>query len=216
MSKLLQQVGAHQRLVVAEQGKPAYKIVPGQRIPAFAVVVEMRDPEFARTAESLLRAAALLGTFQFKLKLVEEKHGMHTVVGYRFPEDGKVPGDTENIRFNFTPSLVAVGNQFVVSSTLELAHALVDVLDKEAAGPVVLSPSTLRVKGYSAGAAAGLRNAEPQLLTQATLGQALSPDAAREQVRALIALVEQLGTLQMQTHYGANTFHVDFRVKLGK
>ena len=33
-------------------------------------------------------------------------------------------------------------------------------------------------------------------------------------VRAFIAWVERLGTLQMQTHYGANEFHVDFRLKL--
>jgi hypothetical protein len=215
LSKLLQQLGPHQRVVVAHQNKLAYKTAPAQRIPAFAFVLEMRDPAFARTAESLLRTAALLGTFKFDLKLVEEKHGEFNVVGYRFPEDAKVPGDDGNIRFNFTPCLVKVGKQFVVSSTLELAHDLIDVLVKEP-GTSAVSPSTLRAKAYSAGAAAGLRTAEEQLMTQAILGQALAPDLARERVEQLIALVERLGTLQMQTHYGANEFFVDFRLKLGK
>jgi hypothetical protein len=74
----------------------------------------------------------------------------------------------------------------------------------------------LRAKAHSSGAAAGMRNAEDQLLTQVILGQALAPTAAREQVRALIALVEQLGSVQLQTHYGANSFHVDFRLILGR
>jgi hypothetical protein len=221
LGTLVKQLGPHQRFVVAEQTKSGYTVVPGLRIPAFAVVLEMRDPEFARTAETVLRSAALvsnlqLGNFQFNLKLVEEKHGAHTIVGYRFPEDGKVPFDQQNLRFNFTPCLVKVGNQFLVSSTLELAHDLVDVLEKEAAMTQTASPSTLRVKAYSAGVADGLRSARQQLVTQAIIGQALSADAAREQVRALIALVERIGTLQMQTHYGANEFHVDFRLKLGK
>jgi len=215
VSKLLQQIGLHQRLVVAGQTKPGYQIVPNARFPAVALVLEMRDAGFARTAESVLRTAALLGSFQFNLKLVEEMHNGCQVVGYRFPEDGKVPGDPGNLRFNTSPCLVKVGNQFVISSTLELAHDLVDVLEKESGTPVY-SPSTLRARAFATGVALGLRTSEEQLLTQAILGRALAPAAARDQVQALIALVDQLGTLQMETHYGANTFHVDFRWKLGR
>jgi hypothetical protein len=214
LGKLLQQTGPHQRVVVTEPRKSGYTIVPGLRIASFAVVLEMRDPDFARTAETVLRTAALVGNFQFNLKLVEERHGEHTIVGYRFPEDGKVPFDQDNIRFNFSPCLVKVGNQFVLSSTLELAHDLVDVLEKEAKMSPKANPSTLRAKVYSTGVADGLRTARQQLETQAIIGRALSPDAAREQVRALIALVERIGTMQLQTHYGANEFHVDFRLKL--
>ena len=215
LGKLIQQTGPHQRLVVAHQAKPGYKIVPAQRFPAVAFVLEMSDPEFARTAESVLRAAALFGTFQFSLKLVEETRGGHKIVGYRFPEDGKFPKDVGNLRFNASPCLVKVGNQFVVSSTIELARDLVDALDKEASTPAG-NPSTLRVKAFSAGAAAALQSAEEQLLTQAILGQALAPDDARQQVQAFIALVERLGTFNLQTHYGRNEFHVDLRLKLAR
>src|SRR5208283_5158118 len=96
----------HHRLVVAHQARPGYKIVPDQRFPAVALVLEMSDPEFARSAETVLRAAALLGSFQFSLKLVEESHNEHKIVGYRFPEDGKVPKDEGNLRFNISPCLV--------------------------------------------------------------------------------------------------------------
>jgi len=215
LGKLLQQAGTHQRIVVANQTNSGYKIVPTVRIPAAALVLEMRDPDFARTAETVARAAALLGSFKLDLKLVEEMHAGHKIVGYRFPENGKVPGDEGNLRFNASPCLVKVNNQFVLSSTLELARDLVDVLEKESAAPVY-NASTLRVRAHSSGAAAALRSAADQLYTQAILGQALAPATAREQVQALIAFVEQLGSVQMQTHYGANEFDVDFRLILGR
>jgi hypothetical protein len=213
-SKLLQQLGPHHRLVVAGQAKTGYKVVPSVRLPAAALVVDMRSPEFARTAEAVGRAAGLLGTFQFNLKLVEEKHGNCQVVGYRFPEDEEVAGDAGKLRFNTSPALVKVGNYFVVSSTLELAHDLVDVLEKEAATPGYKAGNVARA--YASGAAFGLRAAQDQLLTQVILGQALTPADAREQVRLLTNLVERLGTVDLQTHYGPNTFFVDFQWKVGK
>jgi hypothetical protein len=213
LSKLVQQAGPHQRIVVAQQTKTGYKIVPSVRFPAAAVVLEMRDPELARTAETVARAAGLLASFQFDLKLVEEMHGKHQIVGYRFPEDKNVPGDDGNLRFNASPCIVKVSNQFVLSSTLELAHELVDVLEKESNIPNY-NPSTLRARAYATGVAAGIQNAQEQLLTQIILSQALSPVAAREQFRKLVDMVEQLGSVRMQTHYGDNEFHVDFRLML--
>ena len=215
LSKLVQQAGPHQRIVIAQQTKTGYKTVPSVRFPGGALILEMRDLEFARTAETVARAAGLLASFQFDLKLVEEMHGKHQIVGYRFPEDKKLPGDDGNLRFNASPCLVRVGNQLVLSSTLELAHDLVDVLEKENKTPVY-SPSTLRAMAYATGVAAGIQNAEEQLLTQIILSQALSPLAAREQLRKLVDLVEQLGSVRMQTHYGDNDFHVNFRLILRK
>src|SRR5262249_20254944 len=64
----------------------------------------------------------------------EIKHGPHTIVGYRFPEDEPLKGDDRNVRFNFSPAFVVVGDQFVVSSTIELARELADLLDKDGTG----------------------------------------------------------------------------------
>jgi hypothetical protein len=214
-SKLLKQLGPHHRLVVAEQAKTGYKVMPSVRLPAAALVVDMRDPEFARTAEAMGRAGGLLATFQFNLKLVEEKHGKWQVVGYRFPEDEELAADSGKLRFNASPALVKVGNFFVISSTLELAHDLVDVLEKEASPPAYKGTGT-RARAYASGAALGLRAAKDQLLTQVILGQALTPADAREQVRRLTSLVEQLGIVNLQTHYGPNTFFMDFQWKLGQ
>jgi hypothetical protein len=118
LSTLLTQVNPYQRLVVANQSKPGYKTSPKQPIPAFAFVVEMKEPEaFGKSMDTILRGVALLVGSQAKLKLAEEKHGDYTLVGYRFPEDTPLKGDNSDIRFNFSPCFVAVGNQFVAAST---------------------------------------------------------------------------------------------------
>jgi hypothetical protein len=213
LSRLLTQAGAHHRIVVAHQAQTGYKIMPAQRIPAFAVLMEMREPEaFGRSLEAILRAAALLGGTQVKLKLVEEKHGDRTIVGYRFPEDAEVKGDTNKVRFNFSPCFVRVGNQFIVSSTLGLGRELVELVEAEAKGePAQASPASVRTRLYASGGVELLRDNEDQLLAETILSQALPPEAAQEQVRAFLELVRRLGTVQLEAHYGPNTFRYDVR-----
>src|SRR5262249_43330081 len=149
LSKLLTQAGPHQRIVVVQPSKSGYKVVPSVRFPGFAFIVDMRDPGFAKSMDTILRGAALLAGAQVGLELSEEKHGNTTIVGYRFPEDGKLKGDVNKIRFNFSPAFVKVGDQFVISSTIELAHELVDLLQAEAKNPEKkLDPSPAKYKLY--------------------------------------------------------------------
>jgi hypothetical protein len=219
LSQLFAQAGAYHRLVVAAPSKGGYKTEPKIAIPAFAYVVELREPEaFGKSMDTVLRAAALLAGTQFKLKLVEEKHGDRTIVGYRFPEDAPLPQDVNDLRFNFSPCFVRVGNQFVVSSTLELAHELIDLLDKEARDTTARgSPSTTaRIQLYAEGGVVLLKAFEEQLVTQAVLGQAVPIDDARQQVQALIGLVRRLGVLQIETRYGDKDYRTDIRLQLGK
>jgi hypothetical protein len=211
--KLLTEAGPYHRIVVARQEKPGYKTVPKTQIPAFAVVVEMRKPEeFAGEMEAVLRGYAALAGAPIGLKLVEEKHGEHTIVGYRFPEDAPLKSDVQDIRFNFSPCFVAVGNQFVVSSTLELGHELVDMLEQEQKQPGAQGcAATERVQLFGEGGADFLKGLDDILLTQAILDQALTPAEARQQVRAVLDLVRRLGVLEIEGGYGAREFHYDVR-----
>ena len=217
-SKLLTQAGPYQRLVVASQGKSGYNTPPKTTIPAFALVVEMREPEeFAKGMETVLRGAALLAGARAGLRLTEEKHGEHTLVGYRFPEDRPLKADINDIRFNFSPCFCAVGNQFFASSTLELGHELIDLLEKEAKeGDDRGDPATQVSRVYSAGGADLLESFEDVLLTQAILDQALSPEAARQQVRTFIDLVRRLGVLEREVAYEPNEVRYDIRLKLAR
>jgi hypothetical protein len=231
LGKLLKQAGAHQRFVQANQpdGSSVYKKRPKQPISSFALVQEMRDPAFAKSMNSILRTVAILGAFQFNLKLAEEKYQGCNLVTYRFPEDKELKNDPTGLRYSFTPTFTHVGNQFVVSSTVELARELVDLLHKE--GKVgqkldeVLNAiremntrdsASVRARLYSSGLASQLRAAEQQIITQFVLGQALSPAEAREQFQALLRIVEGLGNLDVQSVYGRSEHRLDLRFNLGR
>lgn len=296
-SKLVSQVGPRQRLVVANQPQPPGSIKAEDkgdpveaRAPAFAFVLEMREPEaFAKSMSTILRGAALLAGTQIKMKLFEEKHGEHTLVGYRFEEGDKPRPEIRFIRNNFTPCFVRVGNQFVMASTIELGRELADLVEKEAkAGPAAaaekpadakadldkleqrvealikeLADPKTKKKGrskmiadlaktdkeriklakqvkdqakappaqpapandgnlagrsrlYSGGGVDILRQNEDQLLAQTILNQAISPDEAKKQVEAFIALVRKLGVLQFETSYGAKQYEFSVRLRMNK
>jgi hypothetical protein len=217
LGKLLSQAGAHQRFVQVNPPPPStvYKVRPKQPVGAFAVVQEMRDPAFARSMNTILRTVAILGAAQFNLKMVEEKYAGCALVSYRFPEKGKYPGDLTGVRFGFSPSFVQVGDQFVVSSTVELARELVDALHREHRGKNA-GASSVHTRVYASGVAAQLRAAQDQLVTQLVLGQALSPTEANEQVRALFHLVAGLGNLDIDSRYSRNSHRLDLHFSLGK
>jgi hypothetical protein len=218
VTNLLSMTGAYHRVVMVNQAKRGYKAAPKVVLPAFAVVVEQRDTEaFGKTAETALRAVALLANTQFRLKLTEEKHGDLTLVGYRFPENARVKQDVNDLRFNFSPCFFAIGKFYVISSTLELGHELADLLQKEQTGPPPQADmATVRSQAYGSGGADFLASIEDALLTQAILDQALTPEGARAQVKKFLALVRKLGVVQLDSGYGDNDFHYDARLILAK
>lgn len=217
LSKLLSMTGPHQRFVQAAAiPSTVYKkAAPKVRISPFAVVQEVRDPDFAKTMNFSLRAAGLIGAFQFNLRMVEEKVGDVTLVTYRFAEDKPLKQDPNGARYNFTPCFALVGDQFFAASTVELGRELVGLLQAEAKARATCSPAPAQLRFYSSGAAASLRGVREQLITQAVLAQALTPEAARAQADAIVHLVEGLGTVRMHTTYTPTTTRLSLRAVVG-
>ncbi len=217
LSKLLTQAGPYYRFVVAHQPKTSYKTSPKIPLPAFALIWELREPEaFGKAIEPVLRGAAFLGGFQSNLRLVQEQYKSCKIVGYRFPEDQALKGDINDLRFNFTPCFARVGDQFVVSSTIELCRELIDLLHKEGTSPTRGHPSTARVRLYGPGVAAYLQTIEDLLITQTALDQAVTPNEAREQVKTLLDIIRGFGILTLEPRYHEKTFRYDVRLQAEK
>ncbi|MGH7170575.1 MAG: hypothetical protein ACRELG_09890 [Gemmataceae bacterium] len=217
LSKLLMQTGPYYRFVAAHQTKVGYKTTPKISIPAFALVWELREPQaFGKSMEAILRGAALLGGAQVNLRLVEEKYKECKLVGYRFPEDEPLKGDINDLRFNFTPCFTRVGDQFVVSSTINLCRELVDVLHREGSSPTRGDASSSQMRLYGSGAAAYLQTIEDLLITQTTLDQALTPKEARAQVKTFLDIIRGFGALALEPRFNDKTFQYDIRLRLGK
>jgi len=217
LNKVLTQAGTYFRFVAANQSQTGYNRAPKQSVPALALVAELREPEaFSKTMDGVLRGAALLGGARFNLKLVEEKYKDCQIVGYRFPEDGTVKEDVNDIRFGFTPCYVTVGNQFVACSSLALCRELVDILQQEAKSPPTGTPASSRTKFYAEGGAAALEAGKDQLVTQTILDRATTIEEARAEVKALIALLSKMGGFTIDETYSAKDLHYDFRLRLQK
>lgn len=209
VSKLFGQSGPYHRVVVAQPSRPAYKTGPGTKIPAFAVVTSMRDPAFGQSLEAMLRAAGLFSLGQVKLSMKEEKVGDVTLVTYRFDEQAPLPADAGNIRFNFTPCFARVGDQFVLASTTDLGRELIGLLSKKRTPEPTTATSRMRFSG--AGAAAALKAAEDQVITQAILDRAVPAERAKEEVAQFMKYLEQLGRLEVSSDYRADQFRFDLR-----
>lgn len=207
LSKLFHAAGPNHRLVFAQQKERPYKIKPTAPFPAFALVVDMRDPAFAKDMNSIFRAAALIATFQYGLALKDDVYKDCEMVSYFFSETKRVEGDPTNSRFNYSPTYVTVGNHFVMSATAELARDLVDALKVEARQKAI--PASMRTQLYASGLADIVRSNQDATLTQLILSQALPPKTAKEELRAIIDWIEQLGTLRLESTYGANDFRYD-------
>ena len=217
LGKLYAQIGPQHRFVVAHQEKVGYSIKPGQYVPAFALVSSMRDPQFAKSMDGVLRAVALLVGAQAKLKLVEETYAGTKITGYRFPEDGKLPNDPNNIRFNFSPCFTSVGDQFIACSTLEFCHDVIDALSKEQPRSLAqTSPAGLRTRFYSEGGATLLKAFEDQLLGQIILDQAVKPAEAKKQVEQLMQWVRKLGFGELRIESAAKEYRLDLEWQLKK
>jgi hypothetical protein len=210
----LRQAGKYHRLVSTIPETFPYKIKPTVQTGAFGIVLDMRDPAFAKSMSTILRGVALVGGFQYGVKMVDEKHEGHTLVTYYFPENGKFDGDDNNIRFNFNPCFTQVGSQFIIASTLELGKDLVDCLIKET--DKGYSPATQRTHVYGSGLAANLRAAEDLLVSQTILSQALPAADAKKQFEDLIRLVGRLGQINIETRYAPQAFRVDIRWQYDK
>lgn len=218
LSKQLQQAGPYYRLVAANQTKPGYTRKPKQEFPAFAFVVELREPEaFGKAMTTIVRAGAAAVVLQgIKIKSVEETHNEIEIAGYRFLEDAELTQDVNDIRFNFSPCFCLVGNQFVFCSTIELCRESIDILKKEQKVDVKGSPAKSHYKFYSNGLADAAKAFEDQLTVQAILDQALTPEEAKAQSKALLEILKHAGAVDFQSVFEAKEFRYDIRFKPGK
>jgi hypothetical protein len=211
-SQLITKIGTRHRFVAVHQPQSGYPVQPDQPIPAFALVLEMRDPTLGKSAETLVRGAALLAGTQVKLKLIEEKEENVPIIGYRFQEGSKIRVGSRNFVYNFSPCIAVVGDQLVACSTLELCHEIVGLLQKESQGEKIKGPgASVLTRIYAQGGAEALRSAQDQLIAQTILNQAVTPDDARKQVDLLIDWVRHLGPLQVESIYDAKDYRFDIK-----
>ena len=212
IGKLLAMTGPYHRLVAVSEKEQPYAVSPETPVPPFALVSTMRDPQFGKSASLALRAGGLLFSLQAGLKQSEETFDGVKIVSYRFPEKGKLDGDTTNLRFAFVPSFAVVGDYFVASSRPGLIKTLIPEL-KKPLDPTKSSAAVWRGKAYGSGASEVLRANPDPFATQAILSQGVGLDEANKQVQQLAAWLAQLGTGEVSFDHKTDMYNVQFEWK---
>jgi Protein of unknown function (DUF3352) len=216
LGKLLARAGTHHRFVVTNNSDD-YKGGSAKEAKlrlGYALVIDGRDKNFAKAVGSVLRGAALLLGTQVKLQQVEEKHGSTTLVGYRVPDEFLNRPENRNNPLSYitSPCFAAVGDQFVVCSTMELGRELIVLLEKQAVEKSKAAhPFSTQTRVYARGAAGLLRAAEEQLIGQAILNQAVNPAEAKEQMDKSVDWVSRLGQMRIEAQYGQHDFRLEIR-----
>ncbi|QJW95895.1 hypothetical protein [Frigoriglobus tundricola] len=205
--ELLEMWGPHHRFVVANHNALPYSKEPGQRLPAFGYVATGRDPKFAKSVEPALRAAALIGSLQFGLKMVQHTHEGVELVAYRFPENKDLANDADGVRFNFEPCFALVGSELVVASTVELGKNLITELKRVEKRPA--SRAVFRSVVSAKGGADALASLPDPLITDAILGRGIGLETARKEVAQLVAWIQSLGTVRLELDIAEKEYKFD-------
>ena len=211
LSELLTQSGPYHRFVVAAQTSPGYSRSPDVMIPAFAFASSMRAPEFGQAMGAILRTVALVTGSGAKLKLVEETVDGVKLIGYRFPEQGGLTNDPQNLRFAFSPCFAAVGDQFFAASTLELGREMIGLLRASPTSAAPPTTRTIQTRLFAAGGAVLARLFEEQQVTQAILDRGIAPADAKREVEAGIAWLEKLGIWTIYADYRPSDYSLESR-----
>lgn len=213
LGELIEMWGPYHRVVVADHDKLPYKTEPKQKFPAFAYVATMRDKKLGENVETIVRAAALLGTLQFGLKSSDSEFEGVKIIGYRFPENKELAEDTQGIRFNFEPCFAVVGDDLVVASTTELARKLIVEL-KKPQGPGASALWQGKVSAsYGVTALGGETDA---LITEGVLNRGVGLAEARQEAAKYLDFIRSLGSARIEIDITNHEYRFDLVWTPGK
>ncbi len=213
ISKILPQVGAYHRFVVAKPAGSAYRSSGrNQPQPAIALVSELREPEkFGKAMDATLRTGALLAGVKVKLKAVDEKVNGVTLVGYRFADEQPPIGEDNEFPFRaYSPCFARVGDRFLWCSNLELGRELIGILQAEKRDA---EPGAVTSRLYPAGGAAFLQIVQDQLVTQEVLERAVPAERAEDEVKTVLGMLRTIGPVNFQARYEDDRFCYEIRLK---
>lgn len=214
-SQLVELIGHRHQFIAARQRDTGYQTQPRSPQPAFAVVMEVTDgAKFDQQAVPLIRAAGFLGTLNIPMKLFEEKHGEHALLGYRFVENEANQARDHGLLFNFSPSMVRVGNQVILSSTRELALDLLPAVKSGQALSGSWDQASSRYRFSWVGLGQFLDAVKGQVLSQIVLQDGCSHADAERQYEALKKLFARLGTIDAAVFYEPRQFRIELRTRL--
>jgi hypothetical protein len=218
----------HWRLVIAQQDYAALKPQPDVKYPALAIVAELNsaDSDFGERFKVGFQAIVGISNVEKadkkgpSLELgSEEVEGVKLATArYMVPRNGATAPPTPNQRYNFTPATAQVDKYLILSSSVELARALVKQLKSrngsqaETAG----TAETLVIEADGSELACLLEQNRSRLAMQLMLEKGQSKDKAKEDVELGLKFLRYLGRGRVVIRDNAGATELRLKLQLSK
>lgn len=195
--------------------------VPNIKLPATALVFQLKEPDKMRR-QLKVSFQSLVGLTnlgagqnelpQLELKTEETDEGQLVSATYEnLPDDAEVSND---IIYNFSPSLAFVGDHFIVSSTRELAVELMALARQEPRPPVADRVVNTRMTIDSDVLRRVLQDNREALIAQNMLEKGHAREAAEKEIGALFTLMKLMGDVAVELSTGDNRLSLEVSVGL--
>lgn len=221
-SEILGAIHPELQLIVTEQefGKRNAPI-PQVKLPAFALVTRLRDPQvmqpqMKRIFMSLIGFANVAGAMnqqpQLDLEAFRLESGWEVTASYAVdadrPKDWIVP-----VQYNFSPTLLLMGDHVVIASTQAVAQAIGEQLKSPAATPVATTNAHLNSMIYLDGDLLNksLSANRQQLISQNMIEKGHSQEEAAAEIELLLSIVKLVKSVEVALTVGS---HAGLEVKL--
>ncbi len=195
------------RLVVAEQNLAALNPKPDLVLPSFAVCVgyDTKDEDFRQrwviAFQSFVGVLNVVGAQEKAPAMVQnqEQYKGASIFSAAFlppakatdvKNDAEKPAEGVHIRHNFRPTLAIAGDKIVVSSTVEMARAVVDSLTSAPASDTPPDAAFLEIDGQKLGKI--VETNKERLVMQNMVEKGNGRKGAESEIGALEALVKGL------------------------
>ncbi|HRA89647.1 MAG TPA: hypothetical protein PK992_16285 [Planctomycetaceae bacterium] len=191
--------------------------IPALKLPAFALVLKLRDPEtmrpeLRRTFQSVIGFFNIVGAMdgrpQLEMDMTKEGN-VDLITSHYVPEKKDQDSTSAAVIFNFSPSAAFFGDQFILSSTAELAKQL-------ATAPAVRESDTgvnTQLNLHADSIRETLIDNREQLISQNMLAEGHSREEAATAIDLLFEFVRCLKgagiTLRQEEDSLALQLHVD-------
>jgi len=210
------------RFVVARQEYDPAIGTPEIQLPAFAAIFRVRHPkEFGEVIEEAWqKALGLINVTsgqkaQPGLIIDRETHSDTRYSVARFSTAGKKEKAEVDVRYNFRPALVKVGDYVVLSSTDGLAKDLIDALKKESAGSVQPAAQTHSLVEMDSAALAAILSANRKaLVRQNMVEKGTTQEQAEGQVDLFTTVLKYLGRVDLDMGRHNDQVQASLKVKL--
>lgn len=220
--EVLSQARPEIRFVVAEQQFDPAIGTPQVQLPAFAAIFRLRHPqEFGEVVEEAWQKALGLMNITSGQKALpgmiidRRSHGDTRFSLAYYSAAGEKSKTDLDVRFNYRPALVRLGDCLILSSTDGLAIDLIDALQQEMAGPLRPLPQTHTLLEIDGAQVAGILAVNRQnLVRQNMVEKGNTPEQAEKEVGMVIAAMKYLDQLNLTLGSRDGQTSASLKVKL--